>query len=206
MCFRYKIYIEGWAWSVSEKYIFACDSPVLLMTLRWYDFFTRGMVPQHHYWPVRDSDKCRSLKFAVEWGNNHTEKVKKKKRFFTPFLHKPRLRKQWKIVRNLFLLGKIHRWSWESLHPWRFKDGVRLRLHVSSFERIREAVEVQAQGPSWCGGALPRITGVLCSRRVETIHGGFAGDGASWIGSVHFATTLRASRNQSFQGREGEED
>lgn len=75
MHFRYKIYIEGWAWSVSEKYIFACNSPVLLMTLRWYDFFIRGMVPQHHYWPVRDEDKCRSLKYAVEWGNNHTEKV-----------------------------------------------------------------------------------------------------------------------------------
>lgn len=73
---RYKIYIEGWAWSVSEKYIFACNSPVLLMTLRWYDFFIRGMVPQQHYWPVRDEDKCKSLKFAVEWGNNHTEKAK----------------------------------------------------------------------------------------------------------------------------------
>lgn len=72
---RYKIYIEGWAWSVSEKYIFACDSPVMLITPRFYDFFIRGMVPQRHYWPVRDSDKCRSLKFAVEYGNNHTEKA-----------------------------------------------------------------------------------------------------------------------------------
>ncbi|XP_051147316.1 uncharacterized protein LOC127262600 [Andrographis paniculata] len=74
--YRYKIYIEGWAWSVSEKYILACNSPTLLMTLRWHDFFIRGMVPQHHYWPVRDNDKCRSLKFAVEWGNNHTDKAK----------------------------------------------------------------------------------------------------------------------------------
>ncbi|KAL7158694.1 hypothetical protein ABFS83_02G160900 [Erythranthe nasuta] len=73
---RYKIYIEGWAWSVSEKYILACNSPTLLMTQRWYDFFIRGMIPQQHYWPVRDSDKCRSLKYAVEWGNNHTEKAK----------------------------------------------------------------------------------------------------------------------------------
>ncbi|KAL0425978.1 UNVERIFIED_CONTAM: hypothetical protein Sradi_1132600 [Sesamum radiatum] len=73
---RYKIYIEGWAWSVSEKYILACNSPTLLMTLRWYDFFIRGMTPQHHYWPVRENAKCRSLKFAVEWGNNHTEKAK----------------------------------------------------------------------------------------------------------------------------------
>ncbi|KAL0464778.1 UNVERIFIED_CONTAM: hypothetical protein Slati_0365400 [Sesamum latifolium] len=73
---RYKIYIEGWAWSVSEKYILACNSPTLLMTLRWYDFFIRGMIPQQHYWPVRENAKCRSLKFAVEWGNNYTEKAK----------------------------------------------------------------------------------------------------------------------------------
>ncbi|TVU12562.1 hypothetical protein EJB05_46213, partial [Eragrostis curvula] len=30
--YRYKIYIEGNAWSVSEKYIMACDSPVLFVT------------------------------------------------------------------------------------------------------------------------------------------------------------------------------
>ncbi|XP_017215853.2 uncharacterized protein LOC108193627 [Daucus carota subsp. sativus] len=68
-------YIEGWAWSVSEKYIPACDSPTLFVTPRFYDFFTRGMVPLTHYWPIRDRDKCRSLKFAVEWGNNNTEKA-----------------------------------------------------------------------------------------------------------------------------------
>lgn len=73
---RYKIYIEGAAWSVSEKYILACDSPTLLMTLRWYDFFVRGMIPQRHYIPVKENDKCRTLKFAVEWGNNHTAKAK----------------------------------------------------------------------------------------------------------------------------------
>ncbi|CAI9101803.1 OLC1v1039218C1 [Oldenlandia corymbosa var. corymbosa] len=72
---RYKIYIEGWAWSVSEKYILACNSPVLYMTPRFYDFFIRGMVPQRHYWPVRDNNKCKSLKFAVEYGNNHMEKA-----------------------------------------------------------------------------------------------------------------------------------
>ncbi|XP_027102527.1 uncharacterized protein [Coffea arabica] len=73
--YRYKIYIEGYGWSVSEKYIFACDSAVLLMTPRFHDFFIRGMLPQRHYWPVKDNDKCRSLKFAVEYGNNHTEKA-----------------------------------------------------------------------------------------------------------------------------------
>ncbi|KAL9254565.1 O-glucosyltransferase 1-like protein [Drosera capensis] len=69
---RYKIYIEGWAWSVSEKYILGCDSMTLLVTPQFHDFFLRGMVPLQHYWPIRDTDKCRSLKFAVEWGNNYT--------------------------------------------------------------------------------------------------------------------------------------
>ncbi|KAH6817890.1 downstream target of AGL15 2 [Perilla frutescens var. frutescens] len=84
---RYKIYIEGWAWSVSEKYIFACDSAVLLMTPRWYDFFIRGMVPQQHYWPVRDNDKCKSLKYAVEWGNNHTQEAKSIGEAGSRFIH-----------------------------------------------------------------------------------------------------------------------
>ncbi|KAK9202362.1 hypothetical protein WN944_017572 [Citrus x changshan-huyou] len=73
--YRYKIYIEGWAWSVSEKYILACDSMTLIVRPRYYDFFSRGMVPMQHYWPIRDNSKCTSLKFAVDWGNAHTEKA-----------------------------------------------------------------------------------------------------------------------------------
>ncbi|XP_028087653.1 O-glucosyltransferase rumi homolog isoform X1 [Camellia sinensis] len=73
---KYKIYIEGRAWSVSEKYILACNSPTLYVTPRHHDFFIRGMVPQKHYWPIRDNNKCKSLKFAVEWGNNHTSEAK----------------------------------------------------------------------------------------------------------------------------------
>ncbi|KAK7292645.1 hypothetical protein RJT34_15496 [Clitoria ternatea] len=72
---RYKIYIEGWAWSVSEKYIMACNSMSLYVTPKYHDFFIRGMVPLQHYWPIRDNSKCTSLKFAVEWGNNHTDKA-----------------------------------------------------------------------------------------------------------------------------------
>lgn len=72
---RYKIYIEGWAWSVSEKYILACDSMTLLIRPRYHDFFIRGLVPLQHYWPIRDNNKCRDLRFAVEWGNNHTDKA-----------------------------------------------------------------------------------------------------------------------------------
>ncbi|KAF8380267.1 hypothetical protein HHK36_027751 [Tetracentron sinense] len=73
--YRYKIYIEGSAWSVSEKYILACDSVPLIVKPRYYDFFTRSLIPVHHYWPIKDDDKCKSIKFAVDWGNNHKQKA-----------------------------------------------------------------------------------------------------------------------------------
>ncbi|XAR53593.1 Protein xylosyltransferase [Bertholletia excelsa] len=72
---RYKIYIEGSAWSVSEKYILACNSVTFLVKPHYYDFFTRSLMPVHHYWPIREDDKCRSIKFAVEWGNSHKQKA-----------------------------------------------------------------------------------------------------------------------------------
>ncbi|KAL5744600.1 hypothetical protein ACOSQ2_027716 [Xanthoceras sorbifolium] len=72
---RYKIYIEGSAWSVSEKYILACDSVTLLVKPHYYDFFSRSLMPMHHYWPVKEDDKCRSIKFAVNWGNSHKKKA-----------------------------------------------------------------------------------------------------------------------------------
>ncbi|XP_061373552.1 uncharacterized protein LOC133315888 [Gastrolobium bilobum] len=84
---RYKIYIEGWAWSVSEKYILACDSMNLYVKPKFYDFFVRGMVPLQHYWPIRDNSKCTSLKFAVEWGNNHTDKAQAIGEASSKFIH-----------------------------------------------------------------------------------------------------------------------
>lgn len=76
MC-RYKIYIEGRGWSVSEKYVLACDSMALMVRPMFHDFFSRGLAPLRHYWPVRDRGvaMCRSIKFAVDWGNAHTDKV-----------------------------------------------------------------------------------------------------------------------------------
>ncbi|KNA13885.1 hypothetical protein SOVF_112590 [Spinacia oleracea] len=68
---RYKIYMEGNAWSVSEKYILACDSMSLLINPRYYDIFTRSLVPMTHYWPVNDKRICKSIKYAVDWGNNN---------------------------------------------------------------------------------------------------------------------------------------
>ncbi|GAB4861794.1 hypothetical protein Ancab_037051 [Ancistrocladus abbreviatus] len=85
---RYKIYIEGWAWSVSEKYILACDSMTLLVRPRFHDFFIRGLEPLKHYWPIRNYDKCKSLKFAVEWGNRHHHQAQAIGKAGSNFIHK----------------------------------------------------------------------------------------------------------------------
>ncbi|EEC73683.1 hypothetical protein OsI_08244 [Oryza sativa Indica Group] len=74
---RYKIYIEGSAWSVSEKYILACNSMTLVVTPKYYDFFSRVLMPTQHYWPVRDDNKCSSIKHAVDWGNSNKKKAQK---------------------------------------------------------------------------------------------------------------------------------
>lgn len=73
---RFKIYIEGNAWSVSLKNILACDSPTLLITPQYYEFFLRGLFPLYHYWPVNADQKCESIQFAVNWGNNNKDKAK----------------------------------------------------------------------------------------------------------------------------------
>ncbi|XP_073019729.1 uncharacterized protein [Primulina eburnea] len=72
---RYKIYIEGSAWSVSEKYILACNSVTLLVKPHYYDFFTRNLMPLQHYWPIKEDDKCRSIKYAVDRGNSHKQEA-----------------------------------------------------------------------------------------------------------------------------------
>ncbi|XP_062219777.1 uncharacterized protein LOC133919409 isoform X2 [Phragmites australis] len=74
---RYKIYIEGSAWSVSEKYILACDSMTLVVTPKYYDFYSRVLMPMQHYWPVQDDNKCSSIKHAVDWGNSHEQKAQR---------------------------------------------------------------------------------------------------------------------------------
>ncbi|CAN6191034.1 unnamed protein product [Urochloa humidicola] len=45
--YRYKIYVEGKAWSVSEKYM--CDSPVLFIMTPFQDILSRGLVAGKHY-------------------------------------------------------------------------------------------------------------------------------------------------------------
>ncbi|KAK9126100.1 hypothetical protein Scep_014946 [Stephania cephalantha] len=67
---RYKIYAEGYAWSVSLKYILSCDSVALIISPQYEDFFSRGLMPRENYWPVSSTpDLCKSIKSAVEWGN-----------------------------------------------------------------------------------------------------------------------------------------
>ncbi|KAL6606182.1 hypothetical protein ACP70R_041835 [Stipagrostis hirtigluma subsp. patula] len=68
---RYKVYVEGSAWSVSEKYILACDSPVLFITTIFQDILSRGLVAGKHYWPISRDHICKSIKVAVDWGNEH---------------------------------------------------------------------------------------------------------------------------------------
>ncbi|KAG6422575.1 hypothetical protein SASPL_119153 [Salvia splendens] len=63
---RFKIYIEGVAWSASQKYIMACDSVTLLVKPIFHEFFTRSLMPLKHYWPIKDEDKCRSIKHAAQ--------------------------------------------------------------------------------------------------------------------------------------------
>uniref|UniRef100_A0ACD5YM47 Uncharacterized protein n=1 Tax=Avena sativa TaxID=4498 RepID=A0ACD5YM47_AVESA len=85
---RYKIYIEGSAWSVSEKYILACDSMTLVIKPKYYDFFTRVLVPTRHYWPVQDDSKCSSIKYAVDWGNSHKKKAQQIGKQASKFIQK----------------------------------------------------------------------------------------------------------------------
>ncbi|KAJ9146801.1 hypothetical protein P3X46_029027 [Hevea brasiliensis] len=67
--YRYKIYAEGFAWSVSLKYIISCGSLALIISPQYEDFFSRGLLPKKNYWPVAPDELCQSIKFAVDWGN-----------------------------------------------------------------------------------------------------------------------------------------
>jgi len=67
---RYKIYAEGFAWSVSLKYILSCGSMALLIEPQYEDFFSRGLEPRVNHWPVsRGPGMCDSIRDAVDWGN-----------------------------------------------------------------------------------------------------------------------------------------
>ncbi|XP_044484229.1 O-glucosyltransferase rumi-like isoform X2 [Mangifera indica] len=35
----------------------------------------RYLQPVQHYWPIREDQKCKSIKFSVDWGNSHKRKA-----------------------------------------------------------------------------------------------------------------------------------
>ncbi|XP_061345896.1 uncharacterized protein LOC133291626 [Gastrolobium bilobum] len=72
---RYKIYAEGYAWSVSLKYILSCGSVALIISPQYEDFFSRGLIPKQNFWLVDPLDLCPSIKNAVEWGNAHPDEA-----------------------------------------------------------------------------------------------------------------------------------
>ncbi|KAI3786971.1 hypothetical protein L1987_41088 [Smallanthus sonchifolius] len=72
---RYKIYAEGYAWSVSLKYILSCGPVPLIINPKYEDFFSRGLSPRENYLPISPENVCPSIKTAVEWGNSHPSKA-----------------------------------------------------------------------------------------------------------------------------------
>lgn len=73
--YRYKIYAEGYAWSVSLKYILSCGSLPLIITPEYEDFFTRGLVRKKNFLPVPKTGICPAIKSFVDWGNKHSSQA-----------------------------------------------------------------------------------------------------------------------------------
>lgn len=73
--FRYMIYAEGNAWSVSYKYTMACGSPMLAIESPYYEFFTRSLQPNVHYLPVSRTSICSSIDAQVNWATSHRDEV-----------------------------------------------------------------------------------------------------------------------------------
>jgi hypothetical protein len=63
--YRYKIYAEGNAWSVSSKYGFACGSTMLIIEPYFEAFYSRGMVYGENCLFVQRRPLCEALKEQV---------------------------------------------------------------------------------------------------------------------------------------------
>ncbi|MFS8026070.1 putative glycosyl transferase CAP10 domain-containing protein [Helianthus anomalus] len=68
---RYKIYAEGYGWSVTLKYIMSCGCVPLIINPKYDDFFSRGLFPKKDYLLISPE----SIKTAVKWGNAHPAQV-----------------------------------------------------------------------------------------------------------------------------------
>ncbi|BBN68226.1 hypothetical protein Prudu_339S000300 [Prunus dulcis] len=71
-----RLYIQNWEQESKQGFKDSNLENQCKHRPRYHDFFMRGMEPLQHFWPIRDNSKCTSLKFAVEWGNNHKDKAK----------------------------------------------------------------------------------------------------------------------------------
>ena len=86
-------------------YILACDSVALMVRPRFHDFFSRGLSPLRHYWPVRGM--YRSIKYAVDWGNAHTDRVP------SPIDFTPSVPYQFRTEDQTLLSGNGRRRRWQ---------------------------------------------------------------------------------------------
>ncbi|URE21130.1 hypothetical protein MUK42_11134, partial [Musa troglodytarum] len=112
----YKIYAEGYAWSVSLKYIVACGSLALIIEPRYEDFFSRGLVPKENYWPISPTDLCPSIKFAVEWGNRNPSKAEAIGKKGQAFMQELNLDQVYDYMYHLIEYSKLQRISSQLLH------------------------------------------------------------------------------------------
>lgn len=85
--FRFKLYMEGWAWSASGKYILACDATTLMVESEWYEFWYRGLKPGVNFLPVAKAPNlCANIRKTVDWGRAHPRVAKQIGRAGTEFL------------------------------------------------------------------------------------------------------------------------
>lgn len=74
---RFKLYMEGWAWSASAKYIMACDATTLMVESEWFEFWYRGLKAGVNFLPVsKTPNLCANIRKAVDWARAHPKNAK----------------------------------------------------------------------------------------------------------------------------------
>ncbi|RVW30649.1 hypothetical protein CK203_101277 [Vitis vinifera] len=72
-----RLYIMDWGREVQSGFK---TSDLASQCTHRYKIYTEGIAclqPLVHYWPIKHKDMCKSIKFATDWCNNHTEKAQK---------------------------------------------------------------------------------------------------------------------------------
>ncbi|KAJ4977733.1 hypothetical protein NE237_008513 [Protea cynaroides] len=144
---RYKIYAEGYAWSVSLKYIIACGSVTFIISPQYEDFFSRGLVPKGNYWPISSINLCRSIKFAVDWGNTNpseAEAIGKRGQLFMENLSMDRVYEyMYHIVTEYSKLQ-----DFKPSRPSSAQEVCMEYLHCYADEKQRQALETSTASPA----------------------------------------------------------